>query len=95
MNSTRRGDLRRAFDIDLAFGAVAENGGIAQHQRVVGDAAVLLAVALDLRAQVGAHGFQRPADVVAVQMRGDAVEILLAESCAPGESVCRASVRRR
>ncbi len=53
--------------------------GIAEQQRVVGDLAVLLAIALDLPAQVGAHGGKRPADVMAVDVRGDAVEIFLQE----------------
>ena len=60
--------------------AVAENRGIAEDQRVSRDAAVLLAIALDLQAKVRAHGLERPTDVMAVEMSGDAIEILLAKN---------------
>ncbi len=80
MNSRRRCHLRRAIDVYFSLGAVAQDGRIAQKQRVACDASVLFAVALDLQAQIGAHGFERPADVVAVQKARDAIEIFLAES---------------
>ena len=75
----RGGDLRGAINVDFSLGAIAENAWVAEEQSVAGDEAVLLAVALDLQAKIGAHGFESPANVLIVQKTRDAIEILLAE----------------
>src|ERR1035437_4516092 len=62
----RGGHLRGAFDVNSALGAVAQNLGIAQNQGVVCNATVLLTVSLNLQTKVGAHGFERPSNVMTV-----------------------------
>ena len=74
-----RGHLRRAFHVNLALAAIAENRRIAQQKRVTGEPAVLLAVMFHLGAKVCAHRFERPAHVVTVEMGGDLIEIVLPE----------------
>ena len=80
MNCTAGGHLRSALDVNSPLGAFTKHGRIAKHQRVAGNAAILLAITLNLGAKIHAHGCQRPADVVAVEMVRDSIQIFLAKN---------------